>query len=88
MKTPARLAFAAVAAALTGCATGPYYSAPYYSGSVGYRAHNIGGMPVSGSVGVSASRSGVMVSPNIVISPSYYDWKTVRNRLKNDKNKP
>ena len=34
-------------AALGGCASGPYYY-----GGTSYRMHNIGGLPVSGSLGV------------------------------------
>jgi hypothetical protein len=37
--------------------------------------HNIGGLPVSGSVGVHATPKGLMLSPNIVLSPQYLDWK-------------
>lgn len=58
---------------LAGCA-----GSPYYYGGTSYRAHNIGGLPVSGSLGVHATPSGFMVSPNIVVSPSYYDWKKVK----------
>ncbi|GMV70114.1 MAG: hypothetical protein AMXMBFR76_25530 [Pseudomonadota bacterium] len=57
-------------AALGGCASGPYYY-----GGTSYRMHNIGGLPVSGSLGVHVTPGGLMVSPNIVVSPSFVDWK-------------
>lgn len=65
-----RVTFAALVVVLTGCANGPYYY-----GGTGYRMHNIGGLPVSASFGVNATRTGLMFSPNIVVSPSFLDWK-------------
>lgn len=59
-------------AVLCGCATN---GGPYYYGGTGYRVHNIGGLPVSGSVGVNVTPNGLMLSPNVVIRPSFYDWK-------------
>ena len=56
-------------AALGGCASGHYY------GGTGYRMHNIGALPVSGSLGVYVTPGGLMVSPNIVVSPTFVDWK-------------
>lgn len=64
------IGFLLLAASLAGCANGPYYY-----GGTGYRVHNIAGLPVSGSLGFHASPRGLMVSPNVVISPSFYDWK-------------
>lgn len=65
-----RIAVVVVAVMLTGCASGPYYY-----GGTGYRMHNIGGLPVSGSFGVNVTPGGLMFSPNLVISPSFVDWK-------------
>ncbi|MDD5375074.1 hypothetical protein [Acidithiobacillus sp.] len=59
-------------AVLCGCATN---GGPYYYGGTGYRVHNIGGLPVSGSMSVNATPKGVMFNPNIVIRPTYRDWK-------------
>lgn len=59
-------------AVLCGCATN---GGPYYYGGTGYRVHNIGGLPVSGSIGVNVTPKGVMFNPNIVIRPTYRDWK-------------
>lgn len=74
-----RLGFVALPfllAVLTGCATSsPGKGSPYYYGGTSYRMHNIGGLPVSGSIGVSATSTGVMLSPNIVIRPTYKSWK-------------
>ncbi|MCK9469573.1 MAG: hypothetical protein M0Q49_09165 [Porticoccaceae bacterium] len=58
-------------ALLAGCAN----NSPYYYGGTSYRMHNIGGLPVSGSIGVHATPKGLMLSPNIVLSPQYLDWK-------------
>jgi len=57
---------------LGGCATN---GGPHYYGGTTYRMHNIGGLPVSGSMGVSVTPKGVMFNPNIVIRPTYKDWK-------------
>lgn len=59
-------------AVLCGCATN---GGPYYYGGTGYRVHNIGGLPVSGSMSVNITPKGVMFNPNIVIRPTYRDWK-------------
>ncbi|MDO8293731.1 MAG: hypothetical protein Q7T29_12855 [Gallionella sp.] len=59
-------------AVLCGCATN---GGPYYYGGTGYRVHNIGGLPVSGSMSVNVTPKGVMFNPNIVIRPTYRDWK-------------
>nr|BCT99761.1 hypothetical protein [uncultured bacterium] len=59
-------------AVLCGCATN---GGPYYYGGTGYRIHNIGGLPVSGSMSVNVTPKGVMLNPNIVLRPSYVDWK-------------
>ena len=59
-------------AVLCGCATN---GGPYYYGGTGYRVHNIGGLPVSGSMSVNVTPKGVMFNPNIVIRPAYRDWK-------------
>lgn len=59
-------------AVLCGCATN---GGPYYYGGTGYRVHNIGGLPVSGSMSVNVTPKGVMFNPNIVIRPTYHDWK-------------
>lgn len=69
MKT-LRITLAALVIVLTGCANGPYYY-----GGTSYRMHNIGGLPVSGSLGMNATSSGLMLSPNIVFSPSFWDWQ-------------
>lgn len=60
-------------AVLCGCATN---GGPYYYGGTGYRVHNIGGLPVSGSMSVNVTPKGVMFNPNIVIRPTYRDWKS------------
>ncbi|MDP4573490.1 hypothetical protein Q8O96_30940 [Pseudomonas sp. LPH60] len=70
MKMTLRLAVFALVVFLTGCASGPYYY-----GGTGYRMHNIGGLPVSGSFGVNVTPGSLMLSPNLVISPSFLDWK-------------
>ena len=57
---------------LGGCGT---YSGPYYYGGTGYRIQNIGGLPISGSLGVSITQHGLMVNPNLAIRPSYINWK-------------
>lgn len=67
-----RLAIVPLIVVLCGCATN---GGPYYYGGTGYRMHNIGGLPVSGSVGVNVTPNGLMFSPNVVIRPSFYDWK-------------
>ena len=59
-------------AVLCGCATN---GGPYYYGGTGYRVHNIGGLPVSGSMSVNVTPKGVMFNPNSVIRPTYRDWK-------------
>ena len=59
-------------AVLCGCATN---GGPYYYGGTGYRVHNIGGLPVSGSMSVNVTPRGLMVSPNIVVRPTFVDWK-------------
>ncbi len=59
-----------LAGLLGGCASGPYYY-----GGAGYRVHNIGGLPVSGSVNVTATSTGVMVSPRVYVTPYYKGWK-------------
>lgn len=56
---------------LGGCATN---GGPHYYGGISYRIHNIGGLPVSGSVGVNVTPKGLMFNPNIVLRPSYIDW--------------
>lgn len=73
MKAIRLTALALLVAFLTGCATSG--TNPYYYGGTSYRMQNIGGLPVSGSVGVSATSGGIMFSPNIVISPTYKDWR-------------
>lgn len=69
MKT-LRITLAALVVALTGCA-----NSPYYYGGTGYRMHNIGGLPISASLGMNATPTGLMFSPNIVVSPSFVDWR-------------
>lgn len=69
MKTQC-LIVAALALACSGCASGPYYY-----GGTGYRAHNIAGLPVSGSVSVNASQSGLMINPQLWVNPYYVGWK-------------
>lgn len=57
-------------AVVTGCA-----GSPYYYGGTGYRAQtNIGGVPVGGSLGLHATPSGIMLSPQILLSPAYKTW--------------
>jgi len=68
MKT---LRLAVLSLLLSGCANGM----PYYYGGTSYSMHNIGGLPISGSLGVHVTPGGLMVSPNVVISPSFASWK-------------
>ena len=72
MKTLRMIALPLLLAVLSGCATN---GGPYYYGGTGYRMHNIGGLPVSASLGVNVTPRGLMFNPNIVIRPSYVDWK-------------
>jgi hypothetical protein len=65
MKSP-RVFLVAVLVFLGGCAGGPNYY-----GGTSYSIPSIGGLPVSGSVGVSLSPSGVSIRPNIYASPVY-----------------
>ncbi|MHC8297699.1 hypothetical protein [Pseudomonas sp. LB3P58] len=55
---------------LSGCANGPYYY-----GGTGYRAYNIGGLPVNGSMGVNLSKTGLMFNPNVMFRPIFRDWR-------------
>lgn len=70
MKTLRFSALVVLLVVLTGCA-----NSPYYYGGTSYRAHHIGGLPVSGSIGIHATPKGLMFSPNIALSPRYVDWK-------------
>lgn len=74
MKRLGLAALPLVLAVLTGCATNGT-GTPYYYGGTSYRMHNIGGLPVSGSLGVNVTPKGLMFSPNIVIRPTFKDWK-------------
>lgn len=65
MKSP-RVYLVAALVFLGGCAGGPNYY-----GGTSYSVHNLGGLPVSGSVGVSLSPSGLSIRPNIYASPVY-----------------
>lgn len=49
-------------------------SGPYYHGSLGYRVGDLGGLPISSSVGVYVSPRGVALSPGVVISPPIQKW--------------
>lgn len=57
-------------ALLSGCANGPYYY-----GGTGYRAYNIGGLPVNGSMGVNFTKNGLMFNPNLMFRPMFRDWR-------------
>ena len=59
-------------AVLCGCATN---GGPSYYGGTTYRMHNIAVLPVSGSLGVNVTPRGLMFNPNIMIRPTYTDWK-------------
>lgn len=72
MKTIKLLALPLILALLGGCATN---GMPHYYGGTTYRMHNIGGLPVSGSMGVNITPKGVMFNPNLVLRPVYKDWK-------------
>lgn len=72
MKTNKLLALSLVLALLGGCATS---GGPHYYGGTTYRMHNIGGLPVSGSMGVNVTPKGLMFNPNLVFRPVYKDWK-------------
>lgn len=71
MKTIRLIVLPLMLAVLTGCAAN---GGPHYYGGTSYRMHNIGGLPVSGSMGVNVTPKGLMFNPNIVIRPVYSDW--------------
>ena len=70
------LIIAVVSLISTGCATVGYDNQANrvsYSSNLNYRVSNIGGLPVTSSVGVGIGQSGVRVTPNIGIDlPSIY----------------
>ena len=51
---------------LAGCA-----GSANYHGGTSYRANNIAGIPLSGSVSVSVSPGGLSVRPNLYYRPAY-----------------
>lgn len=57
MKTLRMFALSLMLVVLSGCASS---GGPYYYGGTGYRMHNIGGLPVSGSLGVNVDRKSVV----------------------------
>jgi hypothetical protein len=66
----------ALIALTTGCATVGYDNQANrvsYSSNMNYRISNIGGLPVTSSLGIGIGQNGVRITPNIGIDlPSIY----------------